>query len=371
MLRLPSRRSFLQAGALLPFGAGLFGRLQKAFGMETAASEPAIYPSPDWTKVSPEKYGYDADKLEQARKYVVDNMNTTGLMVVVGGESIFEYGSLTRISYIASCRKSVLAMLYGKYVENGTIDLSRTMADLGIDDIGGLLPIEKQATIKDLITARSGVYHDASNAGDDAARRPPRGSKQPGKYYLYNNWDFNAAGAVFEQLTGKNIYKAFQDDVGSHIGMQDYDLANQKKTGNLSASKFPAYHFYLSTRDMARIGYLMLREGQWKGKQVISAPWVKTITAAVTPKSQMHPITPERDLHEYGYMWWLFNVNDCPALNGAYTAWGAMGQYITVIPELDMVVAHKTDAVYDRKTTFEQYYTLLKMIIDSKDKQQR
>ncbi|MDR0871235.1 MAG: beta-lactamase family protein, partial [Planctomycetaceae bacterium] len=308
-----------------------------------AADETKIYPSSDWTKVAPEKYGYDAGKLEQARKYIVNDMKTMGLMVVVGGESIFEYGSLTRISYIASCRKSVLAMLYGKYVENGTIDLSRTMADLGIDDIGGLLPLEKQATIKDLITARSGVYHDASNSGDDAARRPPRGSKKPGEYYLYNNWDFNAAGAVFEQLTGKNIYKVFKDDIGIPIGVQDYDLANQKKGGNLSVSKFPAYHFYFSTRDMARIGYLMLRKGQWNGKQVISAPWVKTITTAVTPKNQMNPINPERDLHEYGYMWWLFNVDDCPALKGAYTARGSKGQYITVIPKLDMVVAHKTD----------------------------
>ncbi|GHT15223.1 amide hydrolase [Bacteroidia bacterium] len=331
-----------------------------------AADAPVIYPSPDWTKVAPEKYNYDANKLKQARKYVVDSMKTTGLMIVVGGEAIFEYGSLTRISYIASCRKSVLAMLYGKYVENGKIDLSRTMADLGIDDIGGLLPIEKQATIGQLITARSGVYHDASNPGDDASRRPPRGSKQPGEYYLYNNWDFNAAGTIFEQLTGKNIYKALKDDIGRPIGMQDYELDNQKKGGNLAVSKFPAYHFYLSTRDMARIGYLMLREGKWKNKQVVSSQWVKTITTAVTPKSQMNAITPARDLHEYGYMWWLFKVDDVPALKGAYTAWGAMGQYITVIPELDMVVAHKTDAVYDRRTSFDHYYKLLKMIIDAK-----
>ena len=325
-----------------------------------------IYPSPNWEKANPEKYGYDSKKLDAVRTYIIDSLHTTGCMVVVSGEVIFEYGSLIRVSYIASCRKSILAMMIGKYVENKTIDLSQTMADLGIDDIGGLLPIEKQATFNHLITARSGIYHDASNGGDDAERRPPRGSKQPGEYYLYNNWDFNAAGTIFEQLTGRNIYKTFNNDIAIPIGMQDYELSNQKKGGNLSISKFPAYHFYFSTRDMARLGYLMLRNGQWEEEQVVSANWAKTITSVVTPKREMNPITPNRDLFEYGYMWWLFNVDDVPALKGAYTAWGAMGQYITVIPALDMVIAHKTDSVYERKTSFEQYYTLLRMIIDTK-----
>jgi len=325
-----------------------------------------IYPAPEWKRGNPANFGFDRDKLAAARAFIVDSLYTTGCMVIVGGESIFEYGSLSRISYIASCRKSVLAMMFGKYVENGVINLSHTMADLGVDDIGGLLPIEKQATLKHLITARSGVYHDASNDGDDAARRPPRGSKQPDEYYLYNNWDFNAAGTIFEQLTGRNVYEVFGDDIASHIGMQDWDLANQKKGGNLTISKYPAYHFYFSTRDMARIGYLMLRNGRWQETQVISSTWLKEIITPVTPKHEMNPISPGRDLFEYGYMWWLFNVDDEPALKGAYTAWGAMGQYITIVPELDMVVAHKTDSVYDRKTSFEQYYRLLRMFIHSK-----
>ncbi len=71
-------------------------------------------------------------------------------------------------------------MLYGYWVENGTIDLDATMEDLGVDDIGGLLPIEKQAKVDHLITARSGVYHPASNGGDNLADAPERGSQVPG-----------------------------------------------------------------------------------------------------------------------------------------------------------------------------------------------
>ena len=62
--------------------------------------------------------------------------------------------------------------------------------------------IEKTATIDHLITARSGIYHLASNSGDNSPDAPPRGSQTPGEYFLSNNWDFNAAGAVFEQETG-------------------------------------------------------------------------------------------------------------------------------------------------------------------------
>jgi CubicO group peptidase (beta-lactamase class C family) len=333
----------------------------------TVTLQAQIYPGTDWKKANPATHGFDSKKLDEVRRFVIDSMYTTGLMVVVGGESIFEYGSLTRLSYLASVRKSVLAMMYGKYVENGTIDLSLTLAQLGIDDIGGLLPIEKQATVKHVISARSGVYHDASNGGDDADLRPARGSKKPGEAYLYNNWDFNVAGAIFEQLVGRNIYEVFLDDIAIPIGMQDYDLKNQRKTGDLAASKYLAYHFHFSTRDMARIGYLMLRNGKWQNQQVIPVAWIKESTYPHTTKQEMILTRPNRYMFDYGYMWWLFNQDDVPALKGAYTGTGLLGQYITIVPELDMVIAHKTDNTYSgRRTSFEQYYKLLRMLIDAK-----
>ncbi|MBE6181862.1 MAG: serine hydrolase [Rikenellaceae bacterium] len=331
-----------------------------------SVTQAQIYPSKEWSKAEPAKYGYDSKKLKEVYAYIQKELYTTGMMIIVGGESIFEYGSLDRVSYIASCRKSVLSMLYGKYVESGKINLDRTLEDLGIDDHGGLLPIEKKATIRHLIQARSGVYHDASNPGDDAASRPKRGSKEPGKYYLYNNWDFNVAGAIFEQLTGKNIYKALQKDIAQPIGMQDFRLENQVKSGNLNASKFPAYHIYFSTRDMARLGYLMLRGGKWGNKQVISPEWHKEMLTVWTPASEMNP-DKYRNNVEYGYMWWLYYSNN-PVFKGAYEARGAMGQYITVIPALDMVIAHKTDRVYQRKTPRAKYAKMVEMIVSAKTK---
>jgi len=88
---------------------------------------------------------------------------------VVGGRVLWEYGDVSRRSYLASVRKSILAMLYGKYVANGTIRLDKTLEELGMDDHRGLLPHEQQATIEHLISARSGIYHPAANPGDNTA----------------------------------------------------------------------------------------------------------------------------------------------------------------------------------------------------------
>ena len=60
-------------------------------------------------------------------------------------------------------------MLYGNYVASGRVRLDKTLAELGLDDIGGLTAREKEATIEDLLSARSGVYHAASNPGDNLA----------------------------------------------------------------------------------------------------------------------------------------------------------------------------------------------------------
>jgi CubicO group peptidase (beta-lactamase class C family) len=128
------------------------------------APEPG--PVADVVKVDVEALGFSADGIEALSRYVVAK-STHSMRVTVDGQLLFEYGPQDETSYIASVRKSVLAMLYGPYVADGTIDLDATLEDLGIDDIGGLLPIEKQATVRDLISARSGAYHVASNGGDN------------------------------------------------------------------------------------------------------------------------------------------------------------------------------------------------------------
>ncbi len=130
-----------------------------------------IFPGAEWERIAdPKTVGYCADKLDLVTARA-KGFSTTAIMAIVGGRVLYEYGDVTAVSYLASVRKSVLAMLFGKYVKNGTIKVDKTLAELGIDDHGGLLPSEKEATIADLLGARSGVYHEASNAATTSRRR--------------------------------------------------------------------------------------------------------------------------------------------------------------------------------------------------------
>ncbi|MBW8001607.1 MAG: serine hydrolase [Planctomycetes bacterium] len=300
----------------------------------------------------------------------VSTIDTTGLLIIKNGKVVYEYGNVREPVYLGSVRKSILSMLYGPYVANGTINLNYTLKDLGISDIGGLLPIEKQATVINLITSRSGVYHPASNDGDLLEYAPKRGSKKQGSYWLYSNWDFNAAGVVFERLTGKNIYDALQDDLAIPIGMQDFDREQQRKYHNQERSQHATYSMWLSAQDMARLGYLMLRNGKWEGRQIIPHKWVQSSTTVFTPIEEMNPEFMRSLPFGYGYMWWVWDgPNAIGSYKYAYTASGVHGQFITVLPELDIVVVHvaywSPEGAPRHHVKNSEYYGLLDLIIKS------
>ncbi len=335
-----------------------------ADGAAVASAKP-VYPEEVWERITdPAAAGFSAAGLKQVRSFL-ESLDTTGVMVVVGGRVLFEYGDLEQLSYIASCRKSILAMLYGNYVKEGVIDLDMTLEEMGMDDVQGLLEHERQATVLDLITARSGIYHPASNPGDNTDQAPKRGSQQPGEYFLYNNWDFNAAGAVFEQETGKNIYDALQEDLVKPLGMRDFDRSGHRKSGDGTLSVNMAYHMTFSTRDMARLGYLMLRQGKWNETQVIPQEWSQRISSVFTPMHDMNPENFRGGPYGYGFMWWVWDGPRTPEqLKGAYTAMGAFGQFITVIPKLDLVLAHKTAVPpYERNVGLQGLLGIIERIL--------
>ncbi|MDC8002503.1 DUF2306 domain-containing protein [Aureisphaera galaxeae] len=312
-----------------------------------------FYKSPSHEGVSFEKEkslansSFTAEKLNEIGAYLEDESETTSMIVVENGKVVYEYGDVSEVSYNASVRKSILAILYGKYVSNGTIDLNESIGDLGIDEDDGLLPIEKEATVDHIITSRSGVFHIPANGGYDTPNIKERGSVKPGEYFVYNNWDFNVAGHILEEKSGNTIYEELEQQLAIPLGFQDWHIENQKRTVNEKKSRYSAYHMHLSTRDMAKIGQLMLQEGSWKGEQLVAKDWIKKITTAVTPADTVNKrygrdvSTPMQQ--SYGYMWWPFErFYDNPDFEGAYTASGAMGQYITVIPKRNVVIVHKT-----------------------------
>jgi CubicO group peptidase (beta-lactamase class C family) len=95
---------------------------------------------------------------------------------------LFTSGEIEKNYLCHSIRKPLLSALYGTYVENGKIDLDRSLENLAIDDIEpSLTSDEKKATIRHLLQGRSGVYHAAAAEEQSMIKlRPQRGSHPPG-----------------------------------------------------------------------------------------------------------------------------------------------------------------------------------------------
>lgn len=348
----------------MPVSARLFGtvvKYGKAFVAVAFMLLPVSARCAPWLRGAPEEAGFRRDGLAELDNFMRGNTGTTGLVIAVNGRIVHTYGNIREVSYIASCRKSVLSMLYGKYVQQGKIRLDATMEELGIDDVGGLLPQEKKATVLDLITARSGVYHPAANPGGiPKGSHYERGATPPGTRFVYNNWDFNVAGTVFRKMTGQSVFQALKRDLADPLGMEDFKISRHKLSGNKKLSRHLAYHMWFSTRDMARIGQLMLQKGAWNGQQLIPAEWVARSTAVTSPLDD--------PLHcGYGYMWWILRDEIYPEeFRGAFSASGRYGQAITVFPALNMVVAHKSARNAKKPTSKAQYREILRLIMKAR-----
>ena len=337
------------------------------------------YPKTTWGSGRFSEFGFSDQCGEVIDSFVQNNKDVTGLCLVIDGLMVHTYGTINECSYIASARKSLCSMLYGIYVDRGVINLDTTLGTLisqgiikeDIDEMGfdGLLDIEKSATIRHCISARSGVYHQASNSGstlDTPEKVPARGSKTPGSYYLYSNWDFNVAGSILEGYTGESIYDTFGRELAEPLQFEDWDRARQKYSRNEKKSIYPAYHFRISARDMARLGYLMLRNGIWNGKRLISEEWVKQSTKLISTKEETGSTN-----NGYGYMWWVFdNEKKSSLLQGSYFASGAGGQFIAVVPKKNMVLTIKRDtsseAIGDTSFSLNKVVELLEVILEQR-----
>ncbi|WP_053990048.1 serine hydrolase [Mangrovimonas sp. TPBH4] len=309
------------------------------------------FPNKDWAiNKNPSQVGWNPIKMKSFNDFIVDSTKVTGLMIIHKGEVVYQYGNLSQISRVASCRKSILSTLFGKYVENGTIDLNETIGDLKIDDIGGILPIEKKATVQDLLSARSAVFKNTNESIPDT-NLPKRGSHEPGTYWLYNNWDFDTYGTIFELKTKNNIYDEVEAQLAIPLNFQDWNRDAQHKVSN-PTSNSPMYHMWLSTRDFARIGHLMLNRGNWKGKQLISEYWVDEMLKERTNYKEVNDhvdyFRNSQIDYGYGYSWWLVQNTEDYRFKNAFVAAGAWGNGIVVYPNIETVLAFVTCEVYDR-----------------------
>ncbi len=322
--------------------------------LSTYDPEQVYTPDERWQKVAdPEAMGWSSTRLAEARRYS-ESLDTSGVVIVDNGVVVEAWGNLGKRYQSRSMRKSYLSVLFGVAVADGRIRLSDTLEQLGIDDEPPLTAEERKATVADLLTARSGVYHAANFESRSMRRkRPDRGSHPPGTFWYYNNWDFNALGTIFERATGEGIFDAFQRHIAAPLQMQDYRVADTRYHEG-KHSIHPAYRFRMSPLDLARLGLLYLRRGDWNGRQVIPASWVEDSTRA-------HVDTGRIGFYAgYGYMWWV-------GADG-YAAVGSDGQRMFVMPERGLVVVHVVDSDdKELKVRSKAIRPLLHKIIDAKE----
>ena len=326
------------------------------------------YPGKHWTIVSrPEERGWSSEKLGVAKAYA-DSIDTAAVMVIDEGVVVGEWGETSKAFKVHSIRKSFLSALYGTAVTRREIDLNATLEQLGVDDNEpSLTPQERQARVIDLLKARSGIYHAALYESPAMkAEKPQRWSHPPRSFWAYNNWDFNALGTIYESATHDSIYHSFDVRIAQPIGMEDYRYADQEYvTGPDSIHR--AYAFRMTARDMARFGLLYLRNGRWRGNQLIPAAWVRESTTAYSVADGN-----ARDGYSgYGYLWWVaVNGNHYPGVevpDASFSAWGSGGHFIAVIPARQIVVVHRVNTDDpEKKVTLEQFGELLRLILAAK-----
>jgi CubicO group peptidase (beta-lactamase class C family) len=341
-----------------------------ACGPGVCAAKRAATPSEGWPgvewgiAVSPADREWDAARLEQARTYSA-SIGSAAVMVVQGGLVVAQWGEIERRYKCHSIRKSFLSALIGLHVESGAIDLEQTLAELDIDDREGLTPREKAASVLELLTARSGVYHPAGHETERMKRiKPARGSHGPGTWWCYNNWDFNALGTIFERQTGCKIFEEFRDRIATPLQLQDFRYDAERRDGayvHFEMSMHPAYPFRMSARDLARFGLLFLRGGRWMDRRIVPEKWVRM---------SIRPYSEAGERGAYGYMWWVAKGDiHFPQMSvppGTYSARGAGGHYLVVIPTRDLVVVHRVDTdVPGRRVDSLQFGALLERILDA------
>ena len=313
------------------------------------------FPDDLWMRfTNVEEAGFDPAKLEAART-TWEKLPSSAFLVIADGAVVAAWGDVGRRFMCHSVRKSFLSALYGIYWDRGEIELNKTLADLGIDDEPDpLLETEKQARILDLLKARSGVFHPAAYAGRTDSR--PRGSEGPGRFFAYNNWDFNTSATILMQQTGEDVFEAFDQYFGQPLKMEDWRISDGYYHYERDKSKYPAYPFRMSARDAARFGLLFARGGMWQNDRILSEHWVKRSSA-------LYSI--DNAIFGYGFYWWISREPRF-AKHGMYSALGVGNQMIAVLPKIDMVIVNRANTYQRELTPTRQLLGLIEKVLEAR-----
>jgi CubicO group peptidase (beta-lactamase class C family) len=245
-----------------------------------------------------------------------------------------------------SASKSVVSILIGIAIDQNKLSGVDMKAHEFFPEYRGTKWIDRsyKITLKDLLTMTAGLDWDEWSYPDSN----PRSSvyklfhntdnweknifnldhvTPTGEQFAYNSMLTHLLGQITAKAAGMNMVKFAEENLFTPIGISDYTWKGPIWSTGLS----------LKPRDMAKIGYLFLRQGKWDGKQIVSTEWVQEST-----KSHVKAFFGGS---EYGYQWWRGKAASDHQIIHTYYAAGRGGQYIFVVPQLDLVVVFTSQAL--------------------------
>jgi len=296
----------------------------------------SYWPTDGWRYVKPDVLGLDGYMLQG----MVDDIMGSGfavdsVLVVKDGYLVQEwyfndYGNDV-LHNVYSCTKSVVSTLVGIAIDRGEIDgVDALLLDLFPNNTPQNVDERKESiTLRDLLMMSAGFdardswlyeweklgdMHDADDAVQYVLDLPI--VFEPGSRFEYTNGVSQLLSCLITEKTGMSAAEYADEHLFGSLGITNYEWTADDAGRNWGYSSLS-----LRPRDMAKIGYLFLNDGEWDGEQLVSKGWVREATR----------YRIDANLRDgYGYQWW---VDD----DGYYLALGYMGQFIFVIPEHGIV----------------------------------
>jgi CubicO group peptidase (beta-lactamase class C family) len=308
---------------------------EAAKASETQAPAAGTYwPTKGWRTSTPEEQGMEAGKLTQMLEAIQEQkLGLHSLLVIRHGYLVSEtyFGSYQQDTRheLYSVTKSFISTLIGIALDKGAIDsTSHRVVDFFPGQTFASLDEQKRAmTLEDVLTMRTGLDWDEGDIAYHELYISPDWVQHmldmpmvaaPGSQFNYCSGCSHLLSAILQQTTGMNPRDFAEKNLFKPLG-----ISNARWESNPAGIPIGGWGLQLTPREMAKLGYLFLHNGQWDGQQIVSAGWVEIATRSHTGTGGSRG---------YGYQWWTV-----PSL-GAYTALGLFGQTIMVIPGSDLVI---------------------------------
>jgi CubicO group peptidase (beta-lactamase class C family) len=305
-----------------------------------AQAEPAArdyWPTDGWREAAPEERGIDRAALNEADRLAASELpDLSALLVVRGGDLVFEryYGGQEADEPVntRSVTKSVMSALVGIALGEGLLEgLDQTLGELIPDRLpADADPRTADITVEQLLTMTAGWEWDIGSdyqrlIGSDDWVGLTLGLPvvhAPGEVYAYNSGGSHLLSVILEEVTGRATADYAAERLFGPLGIQPGDW-EESPQGEASGG----FGLELTPRDMAKFGFLYLNGGEWDGEQLVPADYVQASTSYQSAGDATGGAA-------YGYQWWLTDASGY----GASFALGYGGQYIYVVPDLDLVV---------------------------------